>query len=294
MHVKKNGRRDSRQLYKCLDCGRQFVGGRKACGEEIITDYIDNKLTLRQLSEKYSLSVRTIWGRLNDMRRVHVISRHRDVVINMDTTYWGRNFGLVIIKDTFRNKILWHKFVRNESVADYLEGIEWLRGHGFRIYGIVCDGMRGLFSALRSYPVQMCQYHMIQIVRRHLTSKPDLQVSAELLDIVSHLSRMPEDDFRNELARWHCRWHGFLAEKSPGTDGRMHFTHPRPRAAYRSIRFYMPYLWTCDHYPERRIPNTNAAIESLNQRLKTLLRNHSGISSQRRMKLLEEYIARHY
>jgi len=112
-----------------------------------------------------------------------MISKHKDVVINMDTTYWGRHFGLMMIKDAFRNKILWHKFVRDESVSDYLEGIDWLRSNGFRIYGIVCDGMRGLFPALKIYRLQMCQYHMIQIVRRHLTSKPDLEASVELLAI---------------------------------------------------------------------------------------------------------------
>lgn len=228
------------------------------------------------------------------MRHVHVISRDRDVVINMDTTYWGRHFGLMIIKDAFRNKILWHRFVRNESVSGYLDGIDWLRSNGFKIYGIVCDGMRGLFPALKHYRVQMCQYHMIQIVRRHLTAKPDLEASAELLDIVQSLSRVTEWQFREAISRWHERWRDFLSEKSVGADGRSHFTHPRPRAAYRSLKFYMPYLWTFEHYPEFCIPNTNAAIESLNQRLKTLLRNHSGISSQRRMKLLEEYIARHY
>lgn len=49
--------------------------------------------------------------------------------MNMDTTYWGRHFGLMIIKDTFRNKILWHRFVRDESVSGYLDGIEWLRAN---------------------------------------------------------------------------------------------------------------------------------------------------------------------
>ncbi len=43
----------------------------------------------------------------------------------------------MVIKDTFRNKILWYKFVRNETIADYMEGIAWLC-----IHGIVCDGMR--------------------------------------------------------------------------------------------------------------------------------------------------------
>lgn len=246
------------------------------------------------MSEKYSLSVRTIWGRLNEMRHIHIISKYKEVIVNIDTTYWGRHFGLMIIKDTFRNKILWHKFVNDERVSDYLEGIDWLRSQGFRIYGIVCDGMRGLFPALKRYRVQMCQYHMIQIVRRHLTARPDLEASAELLAISQMLSRMTETEFRDALSLWHEKWRGFLAEKSIGPDVKTHFTHPRPRAAYRSLRFYMPYLWTCEHYPSLCIPNTNAAIESLNQRLKTLLRNHSGISSHRRMKLLEEYIARHY
>lgn len=121
------------------------------------------------------------------MRHVHVISKDRDVVINMDTTYWGRGFGLMIIKDTFRNKILWYKFVRNETVAAYCEGIDWLRSQGFTIYGIVCDGMRGLFKELRQYRLQMCQFHMIQIVRRHLTTTPELEASRELLHLAYSL-----------------------------------------------------------------------------------------------------------
>lgn len=196
----------------------------------------------------------------------------------------------MIIKDAFRNKMLWHRFVRDESVSGYLDGLDWLRLDGFKIYGIVCDGMRGLFPALKHYRVQMCQYHMIQIVRRHLTAKPDLEASVELLAIVQSLSRITELGFREAISLWHEKWRGFFSEKSVGVDGRMHFTHSRPRAAYRSLKFYLPYLWTFEHYPEFCIPNTNAAIESLNQRLKTLLRNHSGISN----KLLEEYIARHY
>ena len=39
----------------------------------------------------------------------------------MDTTYWGRNFGVVVFKDAEDKKILWRKFVRYEAVSDYLE-----------------------------------------------------------------------------------------------------------------------------------------------------------------------------
>lgn len=228
------------------------------------------------------------------MRHVHIISKDRDVVINIDTTYWGRGFGLMIIKDTFRNKILWYKFVRNETVAGYSEGINWLHSHGFTIYGIVCDGMRGLFKELRQYKLQMCQFHMIQIVRRHLTTNPDLEASRELLNLVYSLSKISEAEFRTTLTDWHDKWQKFLSEKTILSDGKSYFKHPRTRAAYNSIRYYLPWLWTYERYPDLHIPNTNSAIESLNQRLKTLLRNHSGISKERRKKLLAEFIATNY
>ena len=65
------------------------------------------------------------------MSHIHIISSYKEVVILIDTTYWGRSFGLMIIKDAFRNKVLWYKFVKNETVADYKEVIEWLREHKF-------------------------------------------------------------------------------------------------------------------------------------------------------------------
>lgn len=272
----------------------QFVKSRIPDSQAVIREYSDEKLTLGQISARHGICVKTVWNKLKEMRHIHVVSRYREVVINMDTTYWGRGFGLMIIKDTFRNKILWYKFVRNETVADYSEGVNWLRDNGFTIHGIVCDGMRGLFKEFRQYRVQMCQFHMIQIVRRHLTAAPDLEASRELLSLVYSLSRIPESEFRAHLGRWHDRWRQFLSEKTLHGDGKSHFKHPRTRAAYNSIRYYLPWLWTCDHYPQLHIPNTNSAIESLNQRLKTLLRNHSGISKDRRRKLLAEFIATHY
>ena len=45
------------------------------------------------------------------MRYVQKISKFKQVIIQMDTTYWGRNFGLMVIKDALRKKILWRKYV---------------------------------------------------------------------------------------------------------------------------------------------------------------------------------------
>ncbi len=106
------------------------------------------------------------------MRYVQKISKYKDVVIQMDTTYWGRNFGLMVIKDALRKRVLWRKYVGSETIADYVDGVLWLRENGFTIYGVVCDGMIGLLKELSlRYPCQMCQFHQQLIVRRYLTEK---------------------------------------------------------------------------------------------------------------------------
>ena len=82
--------------------------------------------------------------------------RYKDVTIQMDTTYWGRGFGLMVIRDAVRGKVLWHKYVHHETIAQYVEGVDWLKDNGFRIYGAVIDEIKGLPLALKPVPVQMC------------------------------------------------------------------------------------------------------------------------------------------
>ena len=95
-------------MYKCKDCGRQFIGGERRDKSQVITEYVEGKQTLQQLSEKYGVSKRTIARDLSGMRHVHKIPKDKTVTILMDTTYWGRNFGLMVILDALRNKVLWH------------------------------------------------------------------------------------------------------------------------------------------------------------------------------------------
>lgn len=113
----------------------------------------------------------------------------------MDTTYWGCGFGLMVIKDALRKKILWRKYVTHETIASYMEGVQWLKENGFWIYGVVIDGMRGLAQALRPCPVQLCQFHQMLTVRHYLTREPDLDASRELLSLVNNIAKMDKESF---------------------------------------------------------------------------------------------------
>lgn len=284
-------------MYKCKDCGKQFIGGKRRNKSQVITDYIEGKQTLRQLALRYDVSERTIRRDLTGMRFVHSISKYKDVTVQLDTTYWGRHFGLMVIKDALRNKILWHKYVRNETIAQYIEGISWLKSQGFKIYGAVIDGMRGLAQALYPTPVQICQFHQILIIRRYLTQEPDLEASVQLLDLVKSITRMDKESFIGAFNEWYEKYKDVLNERVHDKRIKRNmppYMRPRLRSAYLSLRRNMPLLWTFYDHPETGLPNTNNGIEGLFSDLKGKLRVHRGISKDNRKKLLDEYILRHY
>lgn len=284
-------------MYKCKDCGKQFIGGKRRNKSQVITDYIEGKQTLRQLALRYDVSERTIRRDLTGMRFVHSISKYKDVTVQLDTTYWGRHFGLMVIKDALRNKILWHKYVRNETIAQYIEGISWLKSQGVKIYGAVIDGMRGLAQALYPTPVQMCQFHQILIIRRYLTQEPDLEASVQLLDLVKSITRMDKESFIGAFNEWYEKYKDVLNERVHDKRIKRNmppYMRPRLRSAYLSLRRNMPLLWTFYDHPETGLPNTNNGIEGLFSDLKGKLRVHRGISKDNRKKLLDEYILRHY
>ena len=289
--------RGRKQMYKCKDCGKQFIGGKRRNKSQVITDYIEGKQTLRQLALRYDVSERTIRRDLTGMHFIHSISKYKDVTVQLDTTYWGRHFGLMVIKDALRNKILWHKYVRNETIAQYIEGISWLKSQGFKIYGAVIDGMRGLAQALYPIPVQMCQFHQILIIRRYLTKEPDLEASIQLLDLVKSITRMDKESFIGAFNEWYEKYKDVLNERVHDKRIKRNmppYMRPRLRSAYLSLRRNMPLLWTFYDHPETGLPNTNNGIEGLFSDLKGKLRVHRGISKDNRKKLLDEYILRHY
>ena len=86
----------------------------------------------------------------------------------MDTTYWGRNFGVMLFKDNITKENLLKYYVKHETNLAYIQGINELKKLGFLISAIVCDGRKGLIQSFKNTPVQMCQFHQSAIIRRYL------------------------------------------------------------------------------------------------------------------------------
>ena len=69
-------------------------------------EYEKGKQTYGQLAHKYGCSKKTIQRKL-DLFNISLVSiKSREVIVLMDTTYWGRQFGVMLFKDAKTNENL--------------------------------------------------------------------------------------------------------------------------------------------------------------------------------------------
>ena len=124
----------------------------------------------------------------------------------MDTTYWGRNFGVMLFKDPKTKENLLKYYVRNETNLLYLKGINELKVRGYTITAIVTDGRKGVAQSFGSIPVQMCQFHQVAIIRRYITKNPKLPASIELKELVAMMKVTDKESLEGGLDLWFTKW----------------------------------------------------------------------------------------
>ncbi len=208
----------------------------------------------------------------------------------MDTTYFGRKLGVMVFKDSITGQILYKQYVKQETNKLYLSGVEEIARRGIKIQAIICDGRKGLFQLFGEIPIQMCNFHQVAIIRRYLTKKPKMQASKELWEHVLFLSKTDKESFEGGLNAWHIKWESFLNERKVDLNGKNRYVHKRLRSAYRSLKTNLPWLFTWYDKMDLKIPNTTNAIDGHFADLKNKLRNHNGLSTERKKKFIDEFL----
>ena len=289
-HTVKNGVRKGVQLYKCQDCGHQFRAGVVVSEDELWDAYQQEKQTIMELSERFGMSAATIKRRLHDIKREWVQPPlSGEGFVHLDVTYWGRSFGVLLALDDQTGKPLYIAFVKSETVKDYEDAVSSIKGRGYTIRGLIIDGKQSLFKTFSEYHIQMCQFHMKQIIRRYLTLNPKMHASKELKALVDRLHKANEADFKKDYQEWKEKWKNTIGHKSLHKDGKMHYTHQRLRAAMNSLNFYLPYLFTYQREDCKGMPNTNNKIEGTFTDLKKNLNNHSGLTKENRKRFISGF-----
>jgi hypothetical protein len=184
---------------------------------------------------------------------------------------------------------LYVAFIGHERVQDYIDAVRSIEQRGYCIRGIVIDGMQSLFSEFSAYKIQMCQFHMMEIVKRYLTKRPKLIAARELKELVGSLTTRQKNEFEDEYRKWKERWGNTLNRRTTLKSGKTQFTHKRLRSAMHSVDFYLPYLFTYQQPECKGMPNTNNKIEGTFTDLKKNLNNHSGMSKENRKRFISGF-----
>jgi hypothetical protein len=100
----------------------------------------------------------------------------------MDTSgrhsaFFGKNFGVVVYKDSLSGTIIYAQFVKQETNQIYLDGMEQITRRCIKIQSIICGGRKGLMQLFSDIPIQYCQFHQLKTIRTYLSKKPKLKAN---------------------------------------------------------------------------------------------------------------------
>ena len=256
--------------------------------------YSEGKQSAAQLAAQYGCSLRTIRRHLaKAATQAECALPQAPVSLIMDTTCFGRKWGVMVLYDARSKRALTVVAVERETNALYTQEVAALQEKGVLIQNIICDGKSGLLGSFPDIPVQMCQFHQIKIIVRHLTRKPKSPAAQALRALSLTLTENTQAAFESALKRWYEQYAAFLNERSVNEKtGRSHYTHKRLRAAYNSLKRHLPCLFTYERFPRLGIPNTTNLLEGKFSVMKQLLRCHRGLKKENKLQFIKHYFAK--
>ncbi|MBM3271910.1 hypothetical protein FJY94_01330 [Candidatus Kaiserbacteria bacterium] len=279
--------------YRCAGCGAWSSSVRRTArlSRTLWREYVRGKRTKDQLGTDVGKTPRTITKLLDAIRLPAKVHCPRPVVLVLDATYFGREYGVLVARDPNAHENLYVAELRHETKLEYAAARRTLEGLGYTIQAVVLDGRRGIPRVFDGIPVQICQYHQWQIVRRALTTRPKLDSHKALLAVGRLIAKSTEDEMRAMLERFAQEYRDALEEKHRcPCCGKPKHVHRKLRSAYRSLMTNLPFLYTYQRYPVLKIPNTTNSMDGAWNALKAHVNVHRGMRFDRRFKVIRAYL----
>ena len=163
---------------------------------------------------------------------------------------------------------------------------------------VVSDGGSGFRKAMKKVwktaRLQRCIFHAFCQVKRYTTTRPKTLAGMELYEIAKDLLHIKNEGqafaWMIRLEGWNQRHKKFLMERTRDANGKLRYTHERLLKANRSL-LRLIQTNTLFTYLDKSIlngvkgPATNNRIEGgVNAQLRSMLRNHRGLSIEKRIK----------
>ena len=213
-------------------------------------------------------------------------SRLYDEPINLifDGTFFSRTDGIIVYRAHGKN--LYWQFVCSESLREIAHGLDVLDGLGYQFKSFTIDGRKGVIQLLKArypnIPIQLCQFHQTQTIRRYITLNPKTDCGKELKAIMQCLTDTTQPVFQSLVETCHENYADFLKEHNDTKQ----FKHRQLRSAFRSLKTNMPYLFAYKNFPDLNVPNTTNSCDGSFAHWKQKVKIHRGLRKHRQDKVV--------
>ena len=294
----KNGRnRNGKQRWKCVECSSSAINriDRRTHELRMFLGWLLGKDSQEEYAgftgRTFRNRTRWVW----DYWLLPPIVEETYDIVFLDGIYLSRN--CVVLIAMTREYVLGWYVARSENVNAWTALLSRITPPRM----VIIDGGSGLKTALRqcwkTTRVQRCRFHAFNQVKRYTTSRPKTQAGADLYGLAKGLLHVETHDkaivWIQDFFSWKTVYHTFLEERNLEGD----YLHQRLRKARASLDRLIKEetLFTFIDPAVREelgckdneaLPATTNAIESLNSRLRAMLRHHRGLPIDRRIKAL--------
>ena len=201
-----------------------------------------------------------------------------------DATYFSRSDGVLVFRANKMNIDI--SFIRSETKKNFTRRLNKLDERGYQFKSITLDGKIGIMNLFSErypgIPIQLCQFHQKQIIRRYITTKPQTACAQAIQKLMKNLKNHDEISFTNALTELKKQHHDFLQERND----KGKFKHRKVRSAIRSLNRNLPYIFTYKKHPELNIPNTTNSCDGSFGHWKYKVELHRGLKRYRRNRLI--------
>lgn len=274
-------------------CRKSVSGSRRSVrkAEALWDEFVMGKRTKKLLGADIQRTPRTVTKLLDTVEVPEKVHCPRSIVLVIDATFFGREYGVLVARDPNEHENVHVHEMRHETKLEYQLVRNDLDQKGYTLCAVVLDGRRGIPRVFDGIPVQICQYHQWQIMKKYLTTRPKLESHKALLDIARLIAKSTEAEMKMLLVAFEKQFHDDLDEKRIcPCCGKPKYVHRKLRSAYRSLTTNLPFLYTYQKYPDLKIPNTTNSLDGLWSALKMHVNAHRGLRFDRRFKVIRAYL----
>lgn len=291
--TKKDWMRKWRQSYKCWNCKYVWISKSRSKPkpiQQVYKDYSTWKQTYKELSKRYNISIRTVQNYLDQYASNTIEVAPKEIVLLIDTTYFWKRW-LMVFKDALTTDILLTKIVTYETNEEYYSWIWELISAWRIIKAMVVDGRKWLITKNWWFPVQLCNFHQQQVVKRLISNNPKTQAWRDLKIINNTIHQTERESFELWLEERYKKHHEFVNERWINNKWKWYYIHKKLRSAYNSLKRNSKYLFVYQQYFDIiDIPNTTNGLEWIFSHLKYKVNLHRWLREDRKKKLVLELI----